>query len=421
MYANKNFDKLINFLFITFVLVLLLKGLVRKILPVFGELVYLTSDLILLQIILLFFIKYKNLQRQHIPAYICYITLIFIVTLATVKSLFLKNEMLIVVLGIREYLLPPIVFFVGYRYFTNSENLAIFLSTVRAFGFISAIIGILVILFNFNSPVFTPVAGHLEAHNSDFGDFGYVASIFDSPEKYTYFLLFVFCFTFPLYRRSNLKLLLYCCIILLGIAVSGRRVGIVLAILNLFIFFTFVEKNPKFYLFLAFMSPILLWIFSVLTPTLFQVLSTTTLSDISYYFGEWLIQDVRTIFDIGVDFISSNFGQGSPGASAFHENTEFWGVESLISRISFYVGFLGLVVFTLLLTVILGSLASKCFKNPNPLIFSSLIFCFSTVLWNIKSGNILVWPEFFFISLAIGYTLSVRKYKLPMTNAKETY
>jgi hypothetical protein len=395
-----------NYLFVIFTLLLLFKGFFRKLNPSLGEIFYLSSDIVLISIILMSIYKNINLEKQRVYAYLSYIILIIAVLPAAITSFFYTYDMVLIMLGIREYLFPPLIFFAGLSFFSNVENLERYLRIIRIVGIFSAILGITVLVFNIQSPLLNPIEGHLGSHSSEFGEFGYIASVFDSPEKYTIFLLFVFCFTFPNYRRDGMKAVLFCLVILLGIAVSGRRVGTVLAVIALLTYFTLVDRNPRVYLLLAIVSPVGYYLFSTVAGTLSQVFLTTTYSDIYYYFGEWLIGDIKEIFNIGVNFISSNFGQGSPGASSYHENLEFWGVESLISRLLYYVGIFGFVGISLLLAAIIISLFFRWRKYPSPLMYSSFIFCGSTVLWNIKSGNILVWPELFYISLSIAYSLS---------------
>ena len=398
-------EKRSNYLFVIFTLLLLFKGFFRKLYPPLGELIYLTSDIVLISIIIMSMSKNFNFKKQRVYAYLSYIIFIISVLPAAINSFYHTYDIALIMLGIREYLFPPLVFFAGLSFFSNKENLERYLRIIRIIGIFSAILGITVLVFNIQSPLLNPMESHIGAHSSEFGEFGYIASVFDSPEKYTIFLLFVFCFTFPSYRRDGIKSVLFCLVILIALAASGRRVGIVLAVIALLIYFTLVDRDPRVYLLLAIVFPFWYYLFTMLADTLSQVLLTTTYSDIYYYFGEWLFGDITAIFSIGVDFISSNFGQGSPGASSYHENNEFWGVESLISRLLYYVGIFGFVGISFLIATIIISLFFRLRKYPSSLMYSSFIFCVSTVLWNIKSGNILVWPELFYISLSIAYSL----------------
>ena len=394
-------EKRSNYIFVIFTLFLLIKGFFRKLFPSLGEAFYLTSDILLIVLILINLSNNINFEKKRVGAYLCYISLFVAILPAAINS-FIDNKNIIIILGIREYLFPPLVFFAGLSFFSVKDNLNRFLTLIKVVGIIAAALGIAVVIFGITSPLFTPIEGHLESHSSEFGEFGYVASIFDSPEKYTYFLLFVLCYTFPSYRSKGFKTLLYCSVILFGLALSGRRVGIVLAICNIIIFFTLVNRNFKVYILLLLFSPILILMYYSIAFTLLQVLATATIPNILYYFGEWLLEDIKTILGINVKMISSNFGQGSPGALNYFENVEFWGVESLISRILYYVGAFGFVIISILLISMIYTLFSRWRQSPTPLLYSSLTFCVSTILWNIKSGNFLVWPEFFYISVAIG-------------------
>lgn len=395
-------------LVLIFFFLLIFKGFARKVFPAFEEIIYLLSDFSIILIaalsVLHRFSSKVRVDRIELRAVRIYILFALVFGILAGYNFLVGNSLLLILIGLREWLLPPVCFFVFYKFFQDEKNVDKFVGLTVFVAVISAVCGLVVVMFGLEIAALSPLDDHLDSHSSDFGEFFYVASIFDSPEKYTFFLLFAICLLIPLLKvkpRGWGAILLVC---FLGIAVSGRRVGTILA---LFIYMLYKKKsdflrakNGGVFLSMLVVACGFLYFF---VPSLFFVLATRTFDDAVYYLGAWLVGDVVAVFELGVSALSPFFGHGSPGARAYVEN-DFWGVESLLSRCLYFLGTIPTVVFisSLMAVVIAQFRIYKITRGFHG--FGALAFCASTVLWNLKSGNILVWPELFYIAVALSFS-----------------
>lgn len=403
-----------------FVFLMLTEGLFRKLLPGQPGYVMLIKDGLLLTqsgILTLELFLSKNL-RNRMNILFSFHGLLFAflgITIVCLLSIFsLVYELVDIqtyLLGFREYFIYTFIIILSIDYFQSDKNKNGIIWGLLIAAIIIDSIGLLQWVGVIDINLLKPIETHVPIHSYEDVYYSYQSSIFDVPERFAVFNLFILitCGSMILstkYKRLKIILTFVMFLSLISIFSSARRISFILGILSM-IMFLYLFMRKKNYLIVWFYTLIILSvIIFILIPFIDPVLlrSYSNIFDDIGFYSEWTINDYQAIAVIPNYFFFGALGQTSPGALSLGlEGLLYGAFETAFSKAVFSLGVFGAFILFLFQIMIFKELLKYYNRYKNWPIFCALVYMLCIMIWNIKGGEYMVWAPLSMIVIGLAY------------------
>jgi len=413
-------------LFPLYVFLMLFDGLMRKSVSGQSGTIMLVKDglfagmIVLMVFSLLISSKARGRLKQLLAfqaVKLCLIVFV-VVFLLSLVSLLSDQEggLQVYLLGFREYFLYIPMLFIAYDYFQDENRRTCFVRLLSLFAIIASVAALLQVIGLVNSSLLQPISDHLVSHSSEFGEFDYVSSTFDVPERFAVFNLFILIASALLLvkRTINIRSGVLAVSLLLSwisLFISGRRVSFVLGTATLFAIFSLQTRNRfKGILLIVASMVVMSAIMFSLNRTLFQVIQTTTISDARFYYFEWTYDEFARLIEFLPPFFYGKFGQTSPGAAAvLGYSPMYMFIEAFWVRAAFALGIVSAVLLFMAQVLMILEMIRLYLRWRDPLISAAVLYLICISAWNWKSGEYLVWIPLTMMIIGMGYAASNAK------------
>lgn len=407
-------------LFPLLIAVLFLEGLARKLMPQLGAEVLLVKDcLIALLTAYLFTFKRHMLAGLKSGMNGTLVGLfVLVIALSLVSLISLQIPVPIYLLGFREYFFYTAVVVTSYAYF-DLKRAKRFFAWLFCFAAVVDVLGILQATGTINSWLLLPIEKSFQAHSSAHGEFALIASIFDVPERFAAFNLFIFISCWnrddkdgSIYHGSYRNILLV--VSLASLFVSGRRIAFLLAMCYGLGALAFENRTTR-----GRIRALCGVVFAATGGIVFLNSYDTVLSRV--IFSRDIIEE--SIFYIKLAYVWYSdalqatafsvgaFGFNSPGVNAvMPENIDILPgvvyVEGLWDKTIVSLGILGAGVLFVSVLLLIRDLRRNAIRCSHPLPFYVYAYVLCIMVWNLKSGEFLVWSPFTCLLIGMSYRLS---------------
>jgi len=406
---------------------MLTEGLVRKLFPdLAGRALLIKDSVFALQVFLLVFELLLCLSlRQRLGRWAAFPGLRFaaagLVIVAILSSFSLwygRVNVETYLLGFREYFFYVPLVMIAFDYFQDIQRRDRFLYTLVLTAVLMDIAGLAQVMGIIDSSLLRPIEAHVPSHSSEFGEYIYASSVFDVPERFAVFNLFILFVSASLLTRQSRKsrralLALVIALSWLSLFVSARRIAFILGSLVLPILI--VGQNRRKVLAVLLMA-VLMWvslsILELLQPTLSQVITANTMDDILFYL-DWSIRDLQRSMDFAPSLFYGNLGLTSPGIgfTGIGRSPIYGILEGLWAKTVYSLGPGGAFILLVAQVVVILEIFRIYRRTREQLIGAVLLYLVCMSTWNIKSGDYLVWTPFTMIIVGLAYATRVVAYR----------
>lgn len=403
-----------------FVFLMLTEGLFRKLLPGQPGFVILIKDGLLLTqsgILTLELFISKNLRNRMKMLFsfhgllFAFLGLTLVCLFSTFSLIYELVDIQTYLLGFREYFIYTFVIILSIDYFQSEKNKDRIIWCLLIAAIIIDIIGLLQWVGVIDINLLKPIEAHVPIHSFEYDYYSYQSSVFDVPERYAVFNLFILitCGSMLLsvnFERYKTFLVLVMFLALISIFSSARRISFMLGIITTIIFIYLFIRRYK-------ISNVLFFVFIIISGTIFILMPfvdpvllrsySNIFDDIGFY-SEWTINDYQAIAVIPNYFFFGALGQTSPGALSLGLEGLFYGAfETAFSKAVFSLGVFGAFILFLSQILIFIELLKHYIKYKNWPIFCALIYMACVTIWNIKGGEYLVWAPLSMTVIGLAY------------------
>lgn len=402
------------------IVVLMLEGLVRKLYPDIGAQVLLVKDCGII-IIMAFLVVFNRQALVSLMKGMNKIVLILgavVVALSFSSMLWLGIPSQMYLLGVREYFFYAAIMAASYVYFDLNRS-ARFMKGLFLFSLAVNVAAICQATGFISTPLLLPLQGSWQSHSSVFGDFVYISSIFDVPERFAAFNLFIFLASYALIRNRDVLLrweimIATFLLSLISLFISGRRVSFVVAVA--FVVFDLLTERQSIRRRIAAIVAVAIAAFggsfflANYESTLVQVMFNREILDETLFYAKQIsVWYLDALGNAGLTV--GYFGLTSPGMNsidmtgevAFPDTMKLEGIwdKTLIS-----MGVLGSSLLLAAVVLVIFDLRRKSVGRGNAMMSSVYYFILCLSIWNIKSGEFMVWAPFAYLLIGLFYKLS---------------
>lgn len=402
------------------IVALLLEGLIRKSLAESGAQVLLVKDAIIILMTgfaLAFHRKalggfWRTMGRKVVILFslTALLSIFSLISLATPIPMYL--------LGFREYFFYSAILLGSYSYFTSERSEKVLIG-ILMFAVLVDVAAICQALGLISSHLLLPMQTNHQTHTSHFGDFVFISSVFDVPERFAVFNLFVFLLSYvrlrdeaTLLRREFLVVTLLASLI--SLFISGRRVSFLVALAFAIVNVMTQPKSIR-----KWVSTLAVFMIAVVGGGVFfmqyesalvkVIFNREIFGEIWFYLKQAIVWYSDAFTNAGV--FTGYLGLTSPGAAnliigsdmPFPNTTR---VEGLWDKTLISMGVAGSTFLLASVLVLLWDLRRIAKVKNDPTISTIYYFVCCVAIWNIKSGEFLVWAPFTYLLVGMSYRLS---------------
>lgn len=402
------------------VIVLMLEGLVRKGYPEIGAQVLLVKDgfIICLAAFLLAFKRkaLSGLMKSMSKIVLFGSALVLSLSVSSWLSLGIPLQMYL--LGLREYFFYAAIMFASYAYF-DVERATRFMKVLFVYAIVVDVAAICQATGVISSPLLLPLQNSLQSHSSMFGEFAYISSVFDVPERFAAFNLFIVLASYA-WIRNRVVLLRWEVLMatfllsIVALFISGRRVAFLIAVAFVVIDVVTERQTIRKRL-AAFLAVVMAAIGGAIFSANFDsalvhvVFNAEILDEVAFYGKQVTIWYLEALRNAG--WFTGYFGLTSPGTNSIVFSSEIYfpdtlKLEGLWDKSLISMGIVGSTLLLAVVFMLIMDLRKKSVEKGDATMSSIYYFVLCLSIWNIKSGEFMVWAPFAYLLLGLFYKLS---------------
>lgn len=397
-------DKIFNLLFVIIIFLIFFEGLFRKFL---NTQVFVIKDLLI--IIELFLLDYYFKINKKVLLFSMFL---FILIMFSLFSLIINKNIVLYLLGFREYFFYIFFIPIVYKYFKN-KDITKFINKLLIFAVLIDLLGLFQRIGIIDFEYLNIIKTYHQSHSSIAGEFHFTVSIFDVPERFAIFNVFMFFYSYFVFQTNKkVSFLFLSLLFFISVFISGRRVSIFLVLLFIFLD-NFNIKNFRkvlsFFIVALFISLISFYVLSTISPVLTQIIFSKNLIDDAFFYLKLVFEWYINAFEVSHLFYG-NFGVTSPGSNSLVEkNFNIW-IEGFWDKSLYSFGIIPTISLLAIYIYFLYNVFRyyKYYKF-DPFISSFFYYMLITFIWIIKSGNLLVWAPFSTLLMGI-FVVKIRYY-----------